>query len=158
MSEVLPHENILKRFLSVKGVAFLVAVGIVIISLSEFVSAVSDIAKSIPRISSYNTASYDLKTQEETIVIAVRIDEQFSKLELNPQIPFSDLVEEYRYSEVMLNGLLLRQKARPLNDASIYMVEEVINSYQDFKRLHSQHGELSKTAIKLEPISKLTLA
>lgn len=123
MSDKTRAEKYLDWLKNNKTIAVVIVFSITVIGISTFLAATMHIISLIPK--AQRVANYDSKTQEELFRIAEMID-NYHYLAKRDSIGTADLLTRHDEIAVSLRSVLLRNKVRPLNTASVKIIEIII--------------------------------
>ena len=111
-------------------------------------------------------ADYDAKVAQEIIEVSKQVDQFYGELleTSYPERSYDNFKDQYIEIEVNIRGLVVQNKARPLNDESISIAETTLEKWIKYKNKHEENwkeyqlpdGDSNK--IPAEDIYKDTLA
>lgn len=98
------------------------------------------------------TDDFDIATFEETIRVSKQVDHFYAELLEAPanNRPYKKYSARYINIETELRSLKLRNTARPLNEESSKIAENILTLWKKYKKRHKEENTYKDTLARLE--------
>ena len=86
-------------------------------------------------------ADYDAKVVQEIINVSKQVDQFYGELieTAEPERKYEKFKDKYIQIEVNIRALIVQNKARPLNDESIFIAETTLEKWLKYKEEHKKN-------------------